>query len=263
MKGIPKFIKTRSDLNNLFSLVQTGRVEKAELAEKINGLLELQYHHVPVMAVNGKTVTTRYFHEVNVGDTTKDGHIVKAIDHVQTPKSEDEGADAGISYEATKITLSNAPTDDAVLSIFKLDNYLTEKEFDHIAEDLKMVVDPGLVRFVFVDGNPVGFLAAVANINEIFIKLKGRLLPTGLFRILFGKSQIKSIRLMLLGVVKEYRQRGLEALMYYKSLQYAISKGYTTCENSWLLETNEPVQRASQFMGGREYRRYRIFDKTL
>ena len=140
---------------------------------------------------------------------------------------------------------------------------LNDKEFDHIAEDLKMVVDPGLIHFIFVDGKPAGVLVAILNINEILIKIGGRLLPTGLFKVLLGKSKIKSIRLLIMGLAPEYRQRGLETVMYYRALQHALAKGYTVCENSWLLETNEMVLKASKFMGGREYRRYRIFDRAI
>jgi len=140
---------------------------------------------------------------------------------------------------------------------------LTDREIDHLAEDLKMVVDPGLVRFVFVDGKPAGFLAAVLNMNEILIKMNGRLLPSGLFKILLGKPKIKSIRLLLMGVTQPHRNQGLETVMYYHALKHAMQKGYSVCENSFLLETNTKVIRASEFMGGREYRRYRIYDKPL
>ena len=140
---------------------------------------------------------------------------------------------------------------------------LTDKEIDHIARDLKTVIDPGLVRFVFVDGKPAGFIAVVVNINEILIMLKGRLLPFGVFLLLAGRPRIKSLRLMLMGVVREMRRRGLETLLYYRTMRYAIGRGYRVCENSWLLESNEPVLRASEFMGGREYRRYRLYERPI
>lgn len=140
---------------------------------------------------------------------------------------------------------------------------VTDREFDQLAENLKLVVDPGLVRFVFVDGQPAGFIVALANVNEILIKLKGHLFPFGIFRLFLGKSGIRSLRLMLMGVVRDHRHRGLEAVMYHHSLQYALQHGYTQCESSWLLETNEMVLRASEFMGGREYRRYRIYDRPM
>jgi GNAT superfamily N-acetyltransferase len=140
---------------------------------------------------------------------------------------------------------------------------LTRKEFHHLAKDLKMVVDPDLVRLVFVDGKPAGFLAAIFNLNEILIRLKGKLFPWGIFKIILGRSKIKSLRLLLLGIIKEYRHRGLETVLYHHALQHALVRGYTWCENSWLLETNRQVIQASEFMGGREYRRYRILEKAL
>lgn len=140
---------------------------------------------------------------------------------------------------------------------------LTEKEIDFIAADLKMLVDPGLVRFVYVDGKPAGLLVVLLNINEIMIKLGGCLLPFGIFKLLFGRSRIKSIRLFMMGVTKQYRHLGLETVLYYHSLKYAISRGYRTCEISLLLENNPMVIRASKFMGGEEYRRYRIFERYV
>jgi hypothetical protein len=140
---------------------------------------------------------------------------------------------------------------------------LSDKEFDHSAEDLKLIVDPALIHFVFVDGKPAAFQATIPNINEILIKLHGRLFPFGIFRLMLGKTKVKSLRLMLTGVCQEFRHRGIDPLLYYQSLHSAIAHNYTMCESSWLLETNTAILRASEFMGGYEYRRYRIYDKKL
>lgn len=126
MKGIPAFIKTREDLQNLFALAQEGKENKSELAEKIRELLSLQHHRVPILSTSGKTVTTRYFPEVNVGDETDAGVKVTAVKHVEAEEQEGEGT----TYESTVITFAAAPGADKLLSIYLPDNYLTQNDFD-------------------------------------------------------------------------------------------------------------------------------------
>ncbi|MNF17661.1 hypothetical protein D3C80_2212990 [compost metagenome] len=56
--------------------------------------------------------------------------------------------------------------------------------------------------------------------NQIQIKIKkGRLFPTGIFKLLFGKKKVKGIRILLLGVVDGYRKMGIEACIYGKIIK--------------------------------------------
>ena len=64
---------------------------------------------------------------------------------------------------------------------------MTTKEFDYLAKDLKMILDPDFCLVAEQDGKFVGFALAVPDVNQIQRKIKkGRLLPTGLFKLLFG-----------------------------------------------------------------------------
>jgi hypothetical protein len=64
-----------------------------------------------------------------------------------------------------------------------------------------------------------------------------------------------------MGVVKEYRNKGIEAIMYSKGLNYAIKKGYKHCELSWILDDNIMTQRTSEMMGGKIYKKYAIYGR--
>jgi len=130
MRGMPKYIKTPADLDNLFALAQTGEIDKAELAEKINALLSLQYYQIPILSTNGNAVTTRYFSEVSTGDTTIDGLTVEAAAHTETPP-EDEPGGTGTEFAETVITLSEPlAAGTTTLSVYKPVNYLTQHGFD-------------------------------------------------------------------------------------------------------------------------------------
>jgi len=42
-----------------------------------------------------------------------------------------------------------------------------------------------------------------------------------------------------------------------------MNKGYEWCETSWQLEDNEPVNRFVESLGGKIYKKYRMFEKSI
>ena len=75
---------------------------------------------------------------------------------------------------------------------------MNEREFKHMAKEMKPILDPEPCLIVEVDGAPAAFALALPNINQALKKVsKGRLLPTGLVRIvwkLFGPGRTSTIR---------------------------------------------------------------------
>lgn len=128
MKGIPKKIQTRKDLQNLFGLAQEGTagVEKAELAERIRELLATQYRRVPILSASAAVVTTMYFPEAVKNAPTENGETIKNVVHIEDPDAES----GSTQYSNTEITLSKAPKDNKVISVYMEDNFLTQNDFD-------------------------------------------------------------------------------------------------------------------------------------
>ena len=141
---------------------------------------------------------------------------------------------------------------------------MTEDELRQMGKDLKMALDSDLVFFAEKDGQVIGVGLTVPNLNEVFIKIpRGRLFPTGFLKFLFGRKSIKSARVVALGILPEYRRIGLDVCMYVRSYQTALRKGIHRAEASWILENNELMNRALLQMGGKVFRRHRIYEKTL
>jgi len=116
------------------------------------------------------------------------------------------------------------------------------------------------------DGTLVGFSLALPNINEAVIHLRdGRLFPFGLPKLLWytRKGAIHSVRVIIMGVLEEYRGRGIDAVFYYDHFIEGQKKGYNWGEMSWILETNTMMNRAAEMMGGRRYKTYRVYEKQL
>ncbi len=139
----------------------------------------------------------------------------------------------------------------------------TSDEFDALAKQLKPLVVPELVFFAQIDGKPIGFLLALPDYNQVLKKLNGRMGPIEIVKFLLYRKKITNIRLLAMGVFPEYRKRGIDALLYLEGLKAAQKKGYKQSELSWILEDNVLIQRASEMMGGRVYKKYRIYEMKI
>jgi len=139
----------------------------------------------------------------------------------------------------------------------------TENEMNHMVKTLLKLADLDLVIIAEDRGKPVGFAFAFPNYNEVLIKLNGRLFPFGIFKLLAGRKKIKGVRAMVFGIVKDYRQSGVSYLLYSKLDENAVKKGYQWCEMSWQLEDNEPVNRFVASLGGKVYKKYRIYERII
>ncbi len=141
---------------------------------------------------------------------------------------------------------------------------MTDEEFDYTAKDLKMIVDSKYCIVAEKGDEIIGFVVGIPNINEILIKIKrGRLLPTGIFKLLFGKKGIKSLRVLMLGVLENYRKLGIEACLYGHLIRNAMPSGILEAECSWMLDDNYLMNHAIEQINADFYKRYRLFEKAI
>jgi GNAT superfamily N-acetyltransferase len=140
----------------------------------------------------------------------------------------------------------------------------TDAEIEFHAKLLKQVIDPEWAFIAEKGDEVVGVAFTLPDINEVMAKLNGRLLPFGWLRFLLGKRRIRQLRVFALGVKHDYRHSGVAAGLYLKHLETAARPGAIKGgEMGWILETNGPMNRAMEGMGGRIVKRYRIFERSL
>lgn len=140
---------------------------------------------------------------------------------------------------------------------------MTKAQFRFTARNLKPIIDPELALLAELDGEPVGLFLALPDINRILKKMNGRLWPFGWLRFLLGRRRLHHVRVIILGVVDEYRRRGVDSLLSYRAFQKGDRKGYNRAEFSWILEENELMRRALDRLGATPYKTYRIYEKRL
>jgi GNAT superfamily N-acetyltransferase len=139
---------------------------------------------------------------------------------------------------------------------------LTEKEIRYYASDLKPILDERWAMIAERDGEVLGAALSLPDVNQCLEHMNGRLLPFGWAKFLYYKRKIDRIRVFALGVKPEHQHLGIAAAFYVKHLEQADPKGVWWGEMGWILETNEPMNRAMEGMGGKIVKRYRIYRRS-
>jgi len=145
----------------------------------------------------------------------------------------------------------------------------TEHELDKLAADLRMIAMPGLTYITEVDGEPAAVAVALPNINEVIKDLHGSLFPTGLPKLLWRLKVVgpKTARLIILGIKKKFRNQrkyaGLSIYLYTKMNHVGKDLGFEWGELSFTDEANGPVNVGIKFIGGKIYKRYRVYERDL
>jgi GNAT superfamily N-acetyltransferase len=141
---------------------------------------------------------------------------------------------------------------------------LTDREIEHLKRQLIQIVNSEICFIAEKDNQPIGISIAVPDLNEILIKLNGRLLPFGIFKLLTGYKKITGVRVLIMGVLKEYRHKGVDLLFYYETFKNGLKNGYNHGEMSWILENNLPMRRAlEKIYGTKIYKTYRLYEKSI
>ncbi len=143
---------------------------------------------------------------------------------------------------------------------------MSDPEVDFMAERLKPLLMEGLIWLAEAGSEPVGFLLALPDYNPALKPLKGKLLTPKLLSFLpyfMGWKRPDRTRVLTLGVKEKYRSRGLETVMLIEGLKVGFDAGVKESEASWILEDNVMMCRVIEAIGGKVYKRYRIYEKAL
>ncbi|MEE8116283.1 MAG: hypothetical protein V3T28_04160, partial [Gemmatimonadales bacterium] len=140
---------------------------------------------------------------------------------------------------------------------------MTEAEIDHLAKQLKPVIVPELVVLVEQEDRVIGFAVALPDLNvALKTNPSGRLFP-GIVKILWAARKISRIRILLLGLLKEYRKTGADALMYHWIWEKGYALGYRWAEAGWILEDNTAMNNGLLRIGFEPYKTLRFYDRSL
>ena len=143
---------------------------------------------------------------------------------------------------------------------------LSDEEADAIADTLQLIIDPGLIRFAYVDGKPAATMGLVPDPNWA---LRPRWRWYGdsdlvrVARLLIMRRKIPRLRGFFFGIKPEYRLLGLPALLADEIVDYLKKTHYVFFDGSLMLENNESIIKVVEVFGGQYYKKWRIYDLPL
>lgn len=140
---------------------------------------------------------------------------------------------------------------------------LDETEFRRFADQMRSFLDPDLALFAEVEGAPIGFCVAIPDVNRVLIHLNGRLFPLGWLKMARYVRQIDVVSFKLMGILEEYRRRGIDALLYLEAVKAVFEKGYQWLDGSLTSEYNPMVNLIAHRLGAERYKHYRLYQKKL
>lgn len=145
----------------------------------------------------------------------------------------------------------------------------TNEQVEHMASELRPIIEKHNIVFALFDGEPVAFSLVLPDVNHATREFGGKLLPFNWAKLLW-RLKIKGIpraRMPLMGVVRKLHRRPLGTALAYKMIEIAqqasTSRGVVHSELSWILETNKSMVSLLTDLGGKIYKTYRIYEKAL
>lgn len=141
----------------------------------------------------------------------------------------------------------------------------TEKSFMSLCADLRQIADEDLLYILENDkGEPIGCSISLPDVNVALKHVNGNpFTPLGLLKFLWYSRKIKTIRTIIMGVVPEYRNRGLDSIFHAATIENGLRKGFTAAELSWVLKSNTQMMKLGEAIGGKPYKEYLIYEKPI
>ena len=140
---------------------------------------------------------------------------------------------------------------------------LTDREKSDFAARYMPILDPKFIKVVEKDGQLIGFAIGLPDLSAGIKACRGRLLPFGILKVLRESKRSRKLIMMLGGVKKEFRGKGIDVLMGVKILQDGINSRMESLDSHLVLEDNLRMRGEYERIGCKVVKKFRIYQKDL
>jgi len=140
----------------------------------------------------------------------------------------------------------------------------TLEEMDDFANRYLLIMDPRLIKAVVNERNEaIAFVIGMPDISRGIKQSRGYLLPIGIVQILLSGRRTKQLNLLLGAIHPDYQNRGVDSIMGTAMLDSARKQKLEYIDSHLEMESNIKVRAEMEYMGGKVYKTYRVFGKSL
>jgi len=129
--------------------------------------------------------------------------------------------------------------------------------------ELKDLIVADFVLFAEDGGRTAGAVYSLPDLNQALHRMRGKSLEEHFPEFLQRLGEIDHGVLLVIGVRKEYRGRGVNLALAAKSYLSMIERGYKTASYTVVLDDNWPSRRTAEKLGARVTRNFNVYRKEF
>ncbi len=129
--------------------------------------------------------------------------------------------------------------------------------------ELKDFLVADFTAFAEAKGQTVGAVYSLPDLNQALHRMRGKTIEENFPEFQRHLQAIDHGVLLIIGVKKDYRGRGVNLALAAKSYLGMIERGYKTGSYTVVLDDNWPSQRTAEKLGARVARNFNIYRKEL
>ena len=141
---------------------------------------------------------------------------------------------------------------------------ITDSDLNTMASQLLWIADPKLVKIIYKENEPVGWLMGYPDISDALQEANGRLFPFGWLKILIESKRANRIILNGIGIIDDYQRLGGTAILYdeiYKSVK--DDDQYDSAELLQFREENVKILMETENFDIKFHKTHRLYEKFL
>ena len=173
-----------------------------------------------------------------------------------------------LSFRTTKEVMAYADRMFDLLnkSYAKLSTFIeiTDIQKEYFKKKYISFINPEYIVFV-TDKNDelIGFAIVMPSFSKALQKANGKLWPTGIFRLLHAKKRSKDVIFYLIGVLPEYQNKGITAVIFSEYYRVFKAKGIERCFRTPELEDNTAIHQIWKHFNPQIHKRRCTYRKDL
>ncbi|MFY9619058.1 MAG: GNAT family N-acetyltransferase [Pyrinomonadaceae bacterium] len=129
--------------------------------------------------------------------------------------------------------------------------------------ELKDLTVADFIVFAETDGQTAGAVYSLPDLNQALHPMRGRNIEENFAEFQQHLAKVDHGVLLIIGVKKEYRGRGVNLALAAKSYLAMIERGYKTASYTVVMDDNWPSRKTAEKLGGRVTRNFDIYRREF
>ena len=140
---------------------------------------------------------------------------------------------------------------------------LTWDEIFFQAKDMMLVIDRHISSMVEHDGQPIGVIVCIPNLNPFLKAIGSKFGLTMIYHFLVHKFRRDSAVIIFYSVDKKYHELGVNGAMLYRTMAALRKRGYRKLGGTWISLENKSSLRQAEKLNARVMHELALYRKAL